>query len=84
MTARSEKRAQTGESEKWMGLETGRRMAQSLAIEPDFEHNATLERRSSKHPSLVGSARQHSSPELTHRMQVTLSESVMLTAVCCS
>ena len=64
---------------EWMGLETGRKMAQSLAIGRDFEHNATLERRSSKYLSLVGSPRQHSSPKSTHRVQVTLSES----ADCC-
>ena len=60
--------------------ETGRRkMTQNLAIERDFEHDTTLERRSSKHLSLVGSARQDSSPESTQIMQVTLSES----ADCC-
>ena len=62
-----------------MGLETGRNMTQSLAVERDFEHNATLERRSGNHLSLAGSPRQQSSPESTRRMQVTLSES----ADCC-
>ena len=72
-TGGSEKQAQTGELE---GVDGSRDRQEDDPKERDFEHNATLERRGSNHISLVGSARQHSSPESTQRMQMTLPESV--------